>query len=103
MSASSSATTSLRRSNGARLRRMRGGAGVAALAIACAPKVATQDGKTEAKSVVVYTSLYQEVVEVVEPVLEEAAGVDVTFVQGGSGKIAKRLDDEIAAGAVGGD
>lgn len=71
--------------------------GVAALVgLACAPKGAT---RVEQANVVVYTSLYQEVVEAVSPVLNAKlpSGVTVSFVQGGSGKIAKRIDDERAA------
>ncbi len=92
---------------GGRLRGMKRWVGAAAVVAAgCAPgKQDAPAAKVEAANVVVYTSLYQEVVEAVSPVLNAKLppGVTVSFVQGGSGKIAKRLDEEIAKGAPGAD
>lgn len=51
-------------------------------------------------TVMVYTSMYREVIDAVKPTLAEALpGVEVKWLQGGSEKLATRLDAELAAGA----
>ncbi len=69
----------------------------------CPPKTAPPSKDGGLKVVRVYTSLYREVVEAVAPVVSAelartAPGVAVEWVQGNSGKIARRLDDEHRSG-----
>ncbi|HVO29239.1 MAG TPA: extracellular solute-binding protein, partial [bacterium] len=73
------------------------GFGLALLAAACAPRHALAPGAPDPKIVRVYTSLYPEVIAALKPVVEAKSGEKVEFVQGGSERIAKRLDAELAA------
>lgn len=51
--------------------------------------------------VTIYTSMYREVIDQVDPLLEAALpGVQVEWLQAGSEKIATRLDAELSAGAT---
>lgn len=52
-------------------------------------------------TVTVYTSMYREVIDAMKPVLAEALpDVQVEWLQGGSEKLATRLDAELAAGTT---
>ncbi|MCP3102707.1 ABC transporter substrate-binding protein [Myxococcus sp. K15C18031901] len=62
--------------------------------------VATHEG-TPSGEVWVYTSMYQHVLDALEPLLKQRLpGVTVRWYQAGSEKVASRLDAERAAGAV---
>jgi iron(III) transport system substrate-binding protein len=61
---------------------------------AAAPRTGAPRGEVR-----VCTSIYREVIDVLDPVLEAAVpGVSVEWFQGGSEKVAARLDAELAAG-----
>ncbi len=72
---------------------------VAALTITmgCGPRHGGSRGGSSSGAVVVYTSLYPDVVAALKPVVESVSGERVEFVQGGSERIAKRLDAELAS------
>jgi iron(III) transport system substrate-binding protein len=64
-----------------------------------APKGTASSMGRPAGSVLVYTSMYRPVIDAVTPVLEaKLPEVKVEWLQGGSEKIATRLDAELAAG-----
>lgn len=69
----------------------------AAFLFACAPHHG--GGRGGSKRVRIYTSLYPEVITAIQPVLERESGEAVEFVQGGSERIARRLDAELASPA----
>lgn len=82
--------------------------GVVAVAMSGCPKTTPTDATPAPTEVKVYTSVYREVVDLIKaPVEAKLAGqtppIKVTWVQGGSRKIAKRLEKEWAAGKDGGD
>ena len=76
------------------MRTIRFGILAAALALSCGPH---HSGGASAATVRVYTSLYPEVIAALKPVVESISGEKVEFVQGGSERIAKRLDAELAS------
>lgn len=66
----------------------------------CAPKPATTSSPAESATTIrVYTSMYREVIDALSPVLAERIGprIRVEWEQAGSGKIAARLDAELAS------
>lgn len=66
-----------------------------------APSTARSDVETDVPSgsVTIYTSMYRDVIDDLKPVLEAALpSVEVEWLQGGSEKLATRLDTELRAG-----
>src|SRR6476620_378430 len=81
----------------------------ALFATSCAPLRGGKGSKPiDPDSVRIYTSLYPDVIEQLKPVVDEQvakrlAGIKVEWVQGGSERIRKRVDQEMAAGFCPGD
>ena len=63
-------------------------------------RVATEDDGPPRGRVLVYTSMYRHVIDAMKPILRVSLPeVEVEWLQGGSEKLATRLDAELAAGA----
>src|SRR5437763_7298448 len=79
---------------------------LALLIASCAPRHGSRP--VDPDSVRVYTSLYPDVIEAIKPIVDaevakRTPGIKIEWVQGGSERIRKRIDQEMAARFCPGD